>query len=104
MKVDSGYDQVSENIPNLKLIKKYPRIILGSSWKDEEVIAAQNIREINNISWHNLRHIGIPIIKAIKELFGKDSVLFSEIELEEPVPRILLIDKRGVLAGLYHYS
>ena len=102
---DTRYDQVNNDIPSLKLIKKYPCVILGSSWKDEELIAAQNIREINNISWIIAPHEidSIKILK-IKELFGKDSVLFSEIELEKPVPRILIIDKIGVLAGLYHYS
>jgi len=102
---DTRYDQVSENIPNLKLIKKYPCIILGSSWKDEEVIAAQNIREINNISWIIAPHeIDQKKVLKIKELFGKDSVLFSEINLENPLPKILIIDKIGVLAELYFYS
>ncbi len=82
---DTRYDQVSENIPNLKLIKKYPCIILGSSWKDEEVIAAQNIREINNISWIIAPHeIDQKKVLKIKELFGKDSVLFSEIRPRKP--------------------
>ena len=102
---DTRYDQVSENIPNLKLIKKHPCIILGSSWKDEEVIAAQNIREINNISWIIAPHeIDQKKVLKIKELFGKDSVLFSEINLENPLPKILIIDKIGVLAELYFYS
>ena len=102
---DTRYDQVSENIPNLKLIKKYPCIILGSSWKDEEVIAAQNIREINNISWIIAPHeIDQKKVLKIKELFGKDSVLFSELDVEKPLPEILIIDKIGVLAELYFYS
>ena len=102
---DTRYDQVGENIPNLKLIKKYPCIILGSSWKDEEVIAAQNIREINNISWIIAPHeIDQKKVLKIKELFGKDSVLFSELDVEKPLPEILIIDKIGVLAELYFYS
>lgn len=102
---DTRYDQVSENIPNLKLIKKYPCIILGSSWKDEEVIAAQNIREINNISWIIAPHeIDQKKVLKIKELFGKDSVLFSELDVEKHLPKILIIDKIGVLAELYFYS
>ena len=102
---DTRYDQVSENIPNLKLIKKYPCIILGSSWKDEEVIAAQNIREIKNISWIIAPHeIDQKKVLKIKELFGKDSVLFSELDVEKHLPKILIIDKIGVLAELYFYS
>ena len=102
---DTRYDQVGENIPTLKLIKKYPCIILGSSWKDEEVIAAQNIREINNISWIIAPHeIDQKKVLKIKELFGKDSVLFSELDVEKHLPKILIIDKIGVLAELYFYS
>lgn len=102
---DTRYDQVSENIPTLKLIKKYPCIILGSSWKDEELIAAQNIREINNVSWIIAPHdIDQKKVLKIKEIFGKDSVLFSELDVEKPLPKILIIDKIGVLAELYFYS
>lgn len=102
---DTRYDQVNDDIPSFKLIKKYPCIILGSSWKNEEIIAAQNIAKINNVSWIIAPHeIGPKKILKIKELFGKDSVLFSEINLEKPIPKILIIDKIGVLAELYFYS
>ena len=78
---------------------------MGSSWKDEEVIAAQNIREINNISWIIAPHdINQKKVLKIKEIFGKDSVLFSELDVEKPLPKILIIDKIGVLAELYFYS
>ena len=82
-----------------------PCVILGSSWEKEEKITAETIKEIENVNWIITPHeIEEKQILKTKKLFGNESLLYSEIDLKKPIPKILIIDKIGILRNLYKYS
>ena len=41
---------------------------------------------------------------STKKLFGNESLLYSEIDLKKPIPKVLIVDQIGILADLYNYS
>ena len=43
-------------------------------------------------------------ILKTKKLFGNEALLYSEIDLKKPIPKVLIVDQIGILADLYNYS
>ena len=102
---DTRFDTLNEVESNLVLDIKSPCVILGSSWEKEEKITAETIKEIENVNWIITPHeIEEKQILKTKKLFGNESLLYSEIDLKKPIPKILIIDKIGILRNLYKYS
>ena len=102
---DTRFDTLNEVESNLVLDIKSPCIILGSSWKKEEKIAAQTIKKIEDVNWIITPHeIEEKEILKTKKLFGNKALLYSEIDLKKPIPKVLIIDQIGILADLYNYS
>ena len=84
---------------------KSPCIILGSSWEKEERITAEIIKKIDNVNWIIAPHeIKENEILKTKKLFGNEALLYSEIDLKKPIPKVLIVDQIGILADLYNYS
>ena len=102
---DTRFDSLNEVKINLVLDVKSPCVILGSSWRKEESITAEIIKDIDNVNWIIIPHeIKEKEILKTKKLFGNSSKLYSEIDLRKPIPKILIIDKIGILSDLYNYS
>jgi 3-deoxy-D-manno-octulosonic-acid transferase len=82
-----------------------PCVILGSSWEKEEKMAAEIIEKMDNVNWIITPHeIKENKILKTKKLFGNEALLYSEIDLNKPIPKILIVDQIGILADLYNYS
>ena len=102
---DTRFDTFNEVESNLVLDIKSPCIILGSSWEKEERITAEIIKKIDNVNWIITPHeIKENEILKTKKLFGNESLLYSEIDLKKPIPKVLIVDQIGILADLYNYS
>ena len=102
---DTRFDSLNEVKINLVLDVKSPCVILGSSWRKEESITAEIIKDIDNVNWIIIPHeIKEKEILKTKKLFGNNSKLYSEIDLRKPIPKILIIDQIGILSDLYNYS
>ena len=102
---DTRFDTFNEVESNLVLDIKSPCIILGSSWGKEERITAQIIKKIDNVNWIITPHdIKENEILKTKKLFGNESLLYTEIDLKKPIPKVLIVDQIGILADLYKYS
>ena len=102
---DTRFDSLNEVKINLVLDVKSPCVILGSSWRKEESITAEIIKDIDNVNWIIIPHeIKEKEILKTKKLFGNSSKLYSEIDLRKPIPKILIIDQIGILSDLYNYS
>ena len=102
---DTRFDTFNEVESNLVLDIKSPCIILGSSWEKEERITAEIIKKIDNVNWIITPHdIKENEILKTKKLFGNEALLYSEINLKKPIPKVLIVDEIGILADLYNYS
>ena len=102
---DTRFDTFNEVESNLVLDIKSPCIILGSSWEKEERITAEIIKKIDNVNWIIAPHeIKENEILKTKKLFGNEALLYSEIDLKKPIPKVLIVDQIGILADLYNYS
>ncbi len=102
---DTRFDTFNEAESNLVLDIKSPCVILGSSWEKEERITAEIIDKIDNVNWIITPHeIKENEILKTKKLFGNESLLYSEIDLKKPIPKVLIVDQIGILADLYKYS
>ena len=102
---DTRFDTFNEVESNLVLDIKSPCIILGSSWGKEERITSQIIKKIDNVNWIITPHdIKENEILKTKKLFGNESLLYSEIDLKKPIPKVLIVDQVGILSDLYNYS
>jgi len=102
---DTRFDTFNDVESNLVLDIKSPCIILGSSWEKEEIITAEIIKKIDYINWIIAPHeIKENEILKTKKLFGNEALLYSEIDLKKPIPKVLIVDQIGILADLYNYS
>lgn len=103
---DTRYDQVSNVVDkNINLIINNPCIILGSSWREEEKYAAEIIQKMDNINWIIVPHeIQNHKLRKTKNLFGDNCSLLSKTDLSKPIPKVLIIDKIGILSSLYNFS
>ena len=103
---DTRYDQVSNVVDkNINLIINNPCIILGSSWREEEKYAAEIIQKMDNINWIIVPHeIQNHKLRKTKNLFGDNCSLLSNTDLSKPIPKVLIIDKIGILSSLYNFS
>lgn len=103
---DTRYDQVSNGLDkNINLIIKNPCIILGSSWSEEEIYAAEIINSIDNVNWIIVPHeIHDYKLRKTKSLFGKNCSLLSNTDLNKPIPKVLIVDEIGILSDLYNFS
>jgi len=102
---DTRFDNFNDVEPKLILDIRSPCVILGSSWEKEEKMAAEIIEEMDNVNWIITPHeIKENKILKTKKLFGNEALLYSEIDLNKPIPKILIVDQIGILADLYNYS
>ena len=102
---DTRFDSFNKVESNLVLDIKSPCVILGSSWEKEEKMAAEIIEEMDNVNWIITPHeIKENKILKTKKLFGNEALLYSEIDSNKPIPKILIVDQIGILADLYNYS
>ena len=102
---DTRFDNFNDIEPKLILDIRSPCVILGSSWEKEEKMAAEIIEEMDNVNWIITPHeIKENKILKTKKLFGNEALLYSEIDSNKPIPKILIVDQIGILADLYNYS
>ena len=105
---DTRYDQVLQepNISKLQNLKlEHKCIILGSSWMKEENLVAEIVDEIENVNWIIAPHeINQKKLNQLQSRFNVRCSLFSKIDLNKTVPKILIIDQIGLLASLYSFS
>lgn len=102
---DTRFDNFNDVEPKLILDIRSPCVILGSSWEKEEKMAAEIIEEMDNVNWIITPHeIKENKILKTKKLFGNEALLYSEIDSNKPIPKILIVDQIGILADLYNYS
>ncbi|MEK9620155.1 MAG: glycosyltransferase N-terminal domain-containing protein [Flavobacteriales bacterium] len=102
---DTRFDNFNDVEPKLILDIRSPCVILGSSWEKEEKMAAEIIEEMDNVNWIITPHeIKENKILKTKKLFGNEALLYSEIDSNKPLPKILIVDQIGILADLYNYS
>jgi 3-deoxy-D-manno-octulosonic-acid transferase len=102
---DTRFDNFNDVEPKLILDIRSPCVILGSSWEKEEKMAAEIIEEMDNVYWIITPHeIKENKILKTKKLFGNEALLYSEIDSNKPIPKILIVDQIGILADLYNYS
>ena len=102
---DTRFDNFNDVEPNLILDIRSPCVILGSSWEKEEKMVAEIIEKMDNVNWIITPHeIKENKILKTKKLFGNEALLYSEIDLNKPIPKILIVDQVGILADLYNYS
>ena len=102
---DTRYDQVNTDLIKSVLKIKSPCLILGSSWKKEEKILSNVIDEFPNIQFIIAPHeINTKRLNELKNCFGSNSKFYSEIDFKKEIPKILIIDKIGLLADLYSLS
>ena len=60
---------------------------------------------MDNVNWIIAPHeIKENEILKTKKLFGNEALLYSEIDLKKPIPKVLIVDQIGILADLYNYS
>ena len=105
---DTRYDQVLQesNLSKIQDLKiDHNCIILGSSWEKEEELVAEIVDEMGDVKWIIAPHeIDEKKLKTLQSKFNVSCSLFSEIDYNKPIPRILIIDQIGLLADLYSFS
>ena len=78
--------------------------MIGSSWEKEEELAVNLLKDFEDISIIIAPHeINKNRIKNIRKNFGKSCVFYSELKNKD-LPKLLIIDKIGLLADLYSLS
>ena len=71
----------------------------------EEKYAAEIIQKMDNINWIIVPHeIQNHKLRKTKNLFGDNCSLLSNTDLSKPIPKVLIIDKIGILSSLYNFS
>ncbi len=105
---DTRYDQVLQesNLSKIQDLKiDHNCIILGSSWEKEEELVAEIVDEMEDVKWIIAPHeIDKKKLITLQSKFNVSCSLFSEIDYNKPIPRILIIDQIGLLADLYSFS
>ncbi len=114
---DTRVDRVlkikSEN-NSVPLIKKFAQgkkvFIAGSTWKPDEEIIFPLISENIFQDWQFIivpHDVSLYRIKSLQTLFGASAMLYSAFEKmseTEIIPRILIIDRIGLLSKAYRYG
>ena len=60
---------------------------------------------MDNINWIIVPHeIQNHKLRKTKNLFGDNCSLLSNTDLSKPIPKVLIIDKIGILSSLYNFS
>lgn len=106
---DTRYDRVMENAQSAErneLIESFKGdsklIICGSTWKEDEVVLLDSIKNLKDVKWVIAPHeVGEENIRRVQKLFP-DSVRYSN-HLESS-SRVLIIDSIGLLSQLYQYA
>jgi 3-deoxy-D-manno-octulosonic-acid transferase len=102
---DTRYDQVDTEINSSNLEIKKPCLIIGSSWKKEEVLVKNLIENKSEIQVIVAPHeINQKRLNEIESTFGKDCGFHSKIDVKMGIPKVLVIDQIGILADLYSIS
>ncbi len=102
---DSRYDQVNNELKPSALKINKPCLILGSSWEAEEKIISNIFYEINELQIIIAPHeVNSQRLNQIQLLFGENCKLYSKINFEDELPKIIIIDQIGLLADLYSIS
>ena len=114
---DTRVDRVlkikSENV-SLPIIEKFVQgkktFIAGSTWKADEDIIFPLISEEIFQDWQFIivpHDVSSRRVQSLKRLFGASAMLYSEFEKlseKEKIPRILIIDRIGLLSKAYRYG
>jgi len=112
---DTRYDRVSaiaKNVSAISAIEKFRRqrkiLIAGSTWPGDENVLKESISVLPE-AWKLIlvpHEIGAGHIKSIQQLFGNESILFSELDAENTGgdKKILIVDNIGMLSRLFAYG
>ena len=101
---DTRFDNVYTENKKSSLKVNRPCIVIGSSWEKEEELAVNLLKDFEDISIIIAPHeIDKNRIKNIRKKFGKSCVFYSELKNKD-LPKLLIIDKIGLLADLYSLS
>ena len=101
---DTRFDNVNTENKKSSLKVNRPCIVIGSSWEKEEELAVNLLKDFEDISIIIAPHeINKNRIKNIRKNFGKSCVFYSELKNKD-LPKLLIIDKIGLLADLYSLS
>lgn len=106
---DTRYDRVMENAQSAErneLIESFKGdsklIICGSTWKEDEVVLLDSIKNLKDVKWVIAPHeVGEENIRRVQKLFP-DSARYSNHQ--ESKSRVLIIDSIGMLSQLYQYA
>lgn len=110
---DTRFDRVAhilENVQPIKLVENFINgkdvIVVGSSWKAEEAILNQYIRNKPNLKVILVPHeIQPENIQRIITLYGNKAILYSEASSNNITDKqVLVIDNYGMLTTLYQYG
>lgn len=102
---DTRYDQVNNKLKPSKIKTDKPCLILGSSWEAEEKIISDIFSEINEVQIIIAPHeVNSQRLNQIQSLFEDNCKLYSKINFEDELPKIIIIDQIGLLADLYSIS
>ena len=110
---DTRFDRVAhilEKVQPIKLVEKFINgndvIVAGSSWKAEEAILNQYIRNKPNLKVILVPHeIKPENIARILTLYGNKAILYSQAGSNNITDKqVLVIDNYGMLTTLYQYG
>ncbi|MBN2805382.1 MAG: 3-deoxy-D-manno-octulosonic acid transferase [Prolixibacteraceae bacterium] len=110
---DTRFDRVAhilENVKPIKLVESFVGgsdvMVAGSSWKAEEAIIHQYIRNRSNLKIILVPHvIEAENIQRILNLYGSRAILFSEATPKNVSDKqVLIVDNYGMLTSLYQYG
>ena len=112
-RVDRVLNIKSENV-SLPAIEKFVQgkktFIAGSTWKADEEIIFSLISEKIFQDWQFIivpHDVSSQRILSLQTLFGTSAILYSDFEKytgTEKIPRILIIDRIGLLSKTYRYG
>ena len=106
---DTRYDRVMENAQSAErneLIESFKGdsklIICGSTWKEDEVVLLDSIKNLKDVKWVIAPHeVGEENIRRVQKLFP-DSARYSN--RQGLSFRVLIVDSIGLLSQLYQYA
>jgi 3-deoxy-D-manno-octulosonic-acid transferase len=112
---DTRYDRVSaiaKNIAPIAAIEQFKGqnkiLIAGSTWPGDETVLRQCISILPS-GWKLIivpHETGAAHIRKVQELFGKETILFSDLDAENTGSdrKILIINNVGMLSRLFAYG
>lgn len=106
---DTRYDRVMENAQSTEgneLVQTFKGdsklIICGSTWKEDEVVLQDSIKNLKDVKWVIAPHeVGEENMKRVQKLYSK-SIRFSQYKTSDA--NVLVLDSIGLLNKLYQYA